>query len=62
MKVVEQDGFVLRTTESKSVMCGFGTYECSDEGFIYHWKLKVLEGGTVPLLHSRMSIEYYLIH
>merc|ERR1719300_1452348 len=29
--VVEQDGFVLKTTESKSVMCGFGSYECSVE-------------------------------
>jgi len=44
--VVEQDGFVLKTTESKSVMCGFGSYECAVEGYIYHWKLKVLEGDT----------------
>ena len=60
--MVEQDGLVLRTTENKPVMCGFGTYECSDEGFIYHWKLKVLEGGTVQILHSMMRIQYHLIH
>ena len=43
---MEQDGSVLRTTESKSVMCGFGSYECSEEGRIFHWKLRVLEGDN----------------
>lgn len=47
--VVEENGNVLRTTESKSVMCGFGTTECDQVVSTYHWKIEVVEGNDVNL-------------
>jgi len=43
---VEENGAVLRASDTKSVMCGFGSVECGEEGRQYHWKVKVLEGSN----------------
>mmetsp|Transcript_18593 Transcript_18593/g.29465 ORF Transcript_18593/g.29465 Transcript_18593/m.29465 type:complete len:300 (+) Transcript_18593:152-1051(+) len=47
--VVEGGGSVLKTTESKSVMCGFGTVECDEAGKTYHWKVQIVQGKDVNL-------------
>merc|ERR1712154_140969 len=47
--VVENGGSVLRTTESKSVVCGFGSFECNEVGKVYHWKVQIVEGNDVNL-------------
>eukprot|EP01084_Bolivina_argentea_P288927 496012_1 len=46
---VSVGGSVMSTTESKSVMAAFGSFECSEEGRIYHWKIQILEGNDVNL-------------
>ena len=46
---VDQGGSLIRTTEDKSVMCAFGSIECSEEGKIYQWKVQIIEGNDVNL-------------
>ena len=46
---ISKGGSLIRTTESKSVMCAFGSIECSEEGRIYQWKIQILEGNDVNL-------------
>eukprot|EP01084_Bolivina_argentea_P096356 173254_1 len=47
--LVIEENTILKTTESKSVMCAFGAVECKEDGKIYHWKIKIVEGNDVNL-------------
>lgn len=46
---IGQGGSLIRTTEDKSVMCAFGSIECSEEGKTYQWKIQIIEGNDVNL-------------
>ena len=46
---IEEGGSVLKATENKAIMCGFGSIECSEKGKTYHWKIQILEGSDVNL-------------
>ena len=43
---VSEGGAVLRAEDTKSVMCGFGSVECGEEGKLYHWRVKVVSGSN----------------